>query len=108
MDSFSCGCGPLRPPLEEGANPLVATTGQLFWSTVEQSLGEEASVQFAVPLDGRWHEYVLDLQGHPAWRGVVDRLRLDPVEVAGVKIEIDEVRLRCNPPRHGNDSQNAR
>jgi hypothetical protein len=65
----------------------------VFWSTVERAICEETSVKFSVPLDGRWHEYDLDLRDHSAWKGLMDRFRLDPVDVAGVKVEVDEVRV---------------
>lgn len=84
-------------PPKKGENGEVSTpasaTGQLFWSTVEHGLSEEASATFPVPLDGQWHEYTLNLRGHPAWQGLLDRLRLDPVDVGGVRIELDQVRL---------------
>jgi hypothetical protein len=79
----------LTPP--EGAP--VKATGQLFWSTVERSMCQETSVPFPVHLDGRWHEYEADLTAVPGWKGTTDRLRLDPVDVAGVRIEVDEVRV---------------
>lgn len=69
------------------------STGQLFWSTIEYEMGAERSISFEVPLDGKWHDYELDLASNPNWKGRLDRIRLDPVTMAGVKIEVDEVRL---------------
>lgn len=70
-----------------------AATGQLFWSTVDHGLSEAASVHFQVALDGRWHDYTLDLSACPRWAGVTDRFRLDPVDVPGVRVDLDEIRL---------------
>jgi hypothetical protein len=78
------------PPPGGTATPA---TGQFFWSTVEQAMCEATSVRFTVPLDGRWHDYSLVLRGVPAWQGTTDRLRLDPVDVAGVKVLLDELSL---------------
>lgn len=67
--------------------------GQMFWSTVETGLSEAASVRFRVPLDGAWHDHVLDLSANPRWKGRTDRFRLDPVDASGIGIYIDEIRL---------------
>lgn len=68
-------------------------TGQLFWSTTEYGMSGERSVTFKVPLDGTWHDYGLDLKANPNWKGLADRLRLDPVDMAGVVVSVDEIRL---------------
>ncbi len=68
-------------------------TGQLFWSTTEHGFSEAQSVTFKLRLDGQWHEYELDLAANPNWKGLTDRLRFDPVDVAGVEFRVDKVRL---------------
>jgi hypothetical protein len=68
-------------------------TGQLFWSTTEHGISEATSVTFKVELDSKWHEYELDLAANPNWKGLTDRLRFDPVDMAGVEISIDEIKL---------------
>jgi hypothetical protein len=67
-------------------------TGQLFWAGVGSGLSEEASVRWELEPDGEFHEYSLDLEGHPQWRGVVRTLRLDPVD-RPAHLAIDYVRL---------------
>ena len=67
-------------------------TGQLFWAGVGSGLSEEASVRWELETDGEFHEYSLDLQGHPQWRGVVRTLRLDPVD-RPAHLALDYVRL---------------
>ena len=47
------------------------------------------SVHFPVVVDGGRHEYATDLSASPTWAGLTDRLRFDPVDVAGAKVEID-------------------
>ena len=47
------------------------------------------SVTFKVQLDSKWHDYELDLTSNPNWKGLTDRLRFDPVDVAGVIISMD-------------------
>ena len=76
-----------------GEGDARTATGQLFWETVEMRMRAETSVLFDVEVDGRWHEYEVDLTEAPAWRGMTDRLRLDPVNEPGVKIEIDRLRI---------------
>lgn len=68
-------------------------TGQFFWSTTEHITSEALGMTFPVQLDGKWHEYELDLKSNPNWKGLTDRLRFDPVDVAGVRFAIDEIRV---------------
>lgn len=75
------------------APTATEATGQFFWSTTEHGVGEERSVSFKVQLDGKWRDYELDLKSNPNWKGLTDRLRLDPVNLAGVEISVDEIRL---------------
>jgi len=77
-------------PVEKGS---ASATGQVFWSTIDKVMGEQTSIGFAVPLDGQWHDYDLDLASRAGWTGRADRLRLDPVDAAGVKVEVDEISL---------------
>jgi len=69
------------------------STGQLFWSTVQTSISEDNSLSFPVALDGRWHTYTLELKKSPRWTGTMDSLRLDPVALPDIRIEVDEIRL---------------
>jgi hypothetical protein len=71
----------------------AAATGQLFWSTIEHGFGDAGSATFAVSLDDKWHEYDLDLSANPKWKGLTDRLRFDPMDTAGVKFAVDEIRI---------------
>lgn len=68
-------------------------TGQLFWSTTEHGMSGDSSVLFKVYLDSKWHDYELDLAANPNWKGLTDRLRLDPVDTAGVVVSVDEIRI---------------
>ena len=70
------------------------TSAQLFWATTVSSQGEPNSLHFAVPGDGQFHDYDLDLSQSPRWRGLVTSLRFDPVSKPGVKIAVDHVRFR--------------
>ena len=72
-------------------NPPTEATGQLLWSTTDHVMNGEASVTFKVHLDNKWHEYEIDLASNPNWKGVTDRLRFDPVDMAGVDISVDEI-----------------
>jgi hypothetical protein len=72
-----------------GGPPSVQ--GQVFWSTVDYAMREDTSARFEIALDGRWHDYELDLSRSPKWKGLADGLRLDPGDLAGVDVTIDEV-----------------
>lgn len=84
---------PKIPPGGPDAPAPTEATGQLFWSTTEQGMSGEASVTFKVHLDSKWHEYELDLKSNPNWKGLTDRLRFDPVDIAGVDVSVDEIRV---------------
>jgi hypothetical protein len=73
---------------------LTEATGELFWSTTEHGTNEAQSVLFKVQLDSKWHEYELDLKSNPNWKGVTDRLRFDPADLAGVRFVVDEICVR--------------
>lgn len=81
------------PPGGPDSKPPTQATGQLFWSTTEHGMGEAQTVTFKVQLDSKWHEYELDLKSNPNWKGMTDRLRFDPADVAGVRFEVDEIRV---------------
>lgn len=66
---------------------------QLFWRTSRMSESEATSVRFRVQADGEWHDYEVPLGTNLRWRGIVTRLRLDPVSRAGVEVRLDEFRL---------------
>jgi hypothetical protein len=38
-------------------------------------------------------DYVIPLKNAPGWQGRVTALRLDPVGTAGIKVEIEHIRL---------------
>jgi hypothetical protein len=81
----------LTPP--QGADRKECTA-QVFWSTVERQMCEDTSAMFPAQLDGKWHEYVVDLAAKPAWKDVADQLRLDPCDAADVGIEVDRIELQ--------------
>ncbi len=70
-----------------------ADRAQLFWSTTTRKESAKTSAGFDLPGDGQFHEYRIDLSAQPAWRGIVNALRFDPVTVKGVKFAVDFLRL---------------
>lgn len=68
-------------------------TAQLFWRTKRWAENEACSIRFPVSVDGQWHEYQLPVSDNSRWKGVITRLRLDPCTRAGVRVELDEIRL---------------
>jgi hypothetical protein len=83
---------------------LTATNGipaqdaaQLFWRTTRLPESEATSVRFPVAVDGRWHDYRLELAENVRWRGMVTRLRLDPVSRPGIEVALDELRFVPKP-----------
>ena len=65
------------------------TVGQVFFLTDTDPLWDEAkSLVFDVISDGEFHDYELDLSTVGGWEGLITRLRIDPVAVGGLTIEI--------------------
>ena len=66
---------------------------QLFWRTSTVAESEATSVRFDVIGDGEWHEYRLPVGQNRRWSGIITKLRLDPGNQMGVRVEVDYVRL---------------
>lgn len=66
---------------------------ELFWDTERHGMSGRNSAGIDVQPDGQWHSYTIPLAGNPAWTGMLERMRLDPVNAAGVKVEIDTIEL---------------
>ncbi len=85
--------GVVRMKLEHAEHQPFKDTAQLFWRTSRLARGEAGSARFEVIGDGAWHEYRIPVAENRRWRGLITRLRLDPCNQAGVKVELDSVRL---------------
>jgi hypothetical protein len=75
------------------SGPAGQATAQLFWSTVDTAFGESNSAMFPVQVDGHWHVYDIVLANRKTWKGLVDQLRLDPVDRPDVAFGIDFIEL---------------
>ena len=67
----------------------AAGTGQLFWWKRGQTSGQFSQVTFPVLAGSRTYE--VDLSANANWSGEVTRLRLDPIDIAGVNFTLDRV-----------------
>lgn len=68
---------------------------QIFWNFDEtEFFSEERSVWLNIKNDGNWNEYVIDLTGNRNWRGLIRRIRIDPVEFGnGRNLTLDYIRF---------------
>jgi|GEM_PF-4918507 len=85
------------PPLDAGRMEILmleakiqskggAPSGfaQFYWAGEEDaSFRESASASFRTRHDDRYHRYFIDLGKSPEWRGVVRKIRLDPLNREG-------------------------
>lgn len=69
-------------------------TAQLFWRTKRWPESEASSISFPVSVDGQWHDYEVPVKNNPRWTGIVTRLRLDPGNHPGVRVEIQQILLK--------------
>jgi hypothetical protein len=83
----------MRAEATEEGNP-EAGRGEVFWATTMGGLSGERAMGFDVPLDAEWHVHVIPVGEHPLWSGTLEHLRLDPVDVAGVRFQVDFIALR--------------
>lgn len=79
--------------LQRVDGPPFKDSAQLFWRTRRMPESEASSTRFDVVADGQWHDYRVPVAVNQRWRGVITRLRLDPCNRAGVRIELDGLRL---------------
>lgn len=68
-----------------------AARAQLFWAIGDRAVTEAASLHFPLAAAGEFHDYVLDLDAHPRWRGRISMLRFDPCEFSDARICIDRI-----------------
>ena len=84
----------IRLKLQREDGQPLKDKAQLFWSTSRLPESESTSERFAVIGDGQWHEYTVPVSQNRRWRGIITRLRFDPCNQPGVKVELDFVRLQ--------------
>ena len=67
-------------------NMTAGVQAQVFWTTQEDGTWNESkSITFPIaPNAGRFKPYVVDMSKNPAWSGVINQIRFDPVENAVV------------------------
>jgi hypothetical protein len=77
----------------------VDTVVNLFWSGDGSGISSARQIGAAYGGGGDWRVLEFALDGHPAWSGTIDTLRIDPVNGTG-SFEIDWIRILDD----GNDS----
>ena len=83
------------------ANRNVAPQGpsvlRIFWSRRDagaNGFAQSRSQAIQIGSGGGWNDYRIDLTGNPEWTGLVDKIRIDPVNVgSGMPIGIDEIQF---------------
>ncbi len=83
----------IRLRLEKTSGSAFTDSAQLFWRTSRLAESEATSEHFAVTGDGQWHDYTVVVAKNRRWRGVITRLRIDPCNRPGVRVEIGSVKL---------------
>jgi hypothetical protein len=83
----------IRMKLARTDGKVFTDSAQLFWRTDRLPESEASSKRFDVLGDGKWHEYRIAVAQSARWRGIITRLRLDPVNQPGVAVSLSQVRL---------------
>ncbi len=82
--------------------------GSIYWQRADDpKFSQEKMVQFRLTSDREFSEFLLDLRGHPEWKGTITRLRLDPIDlyptaVQCQQVEVDSLRFVENEERPAN------
>jgi len=70
----------------------LAALGQVFFTTdTDAALDENKSLVFDVLASGEFKTYELDMSASSGWQGIIQQIRLDPADAAGLTIEIDSI-----------------
>jgi hypothetical protein len=72
---------------------LSDDTCQLFWHVGGAPANEEASIRKKIVPDGAFHDYVFEVGGHRRWRGLITRLRFDPIGEQGASVTVESIRM---------------
>ncbi|MBP6964743.1 MAG: glycoside hydrolase family 99-like domain-containing protein [Armatimonadetes bacterium] len=75
--------------VEVGMRVDKGRTGQLFWAQRARGFSEALSLKFDLSADGEFHVYRLDVGSVATWKGEINRLRLDPTDEQGARVEVD-------------------
>ena len=80
--------------IEVALTGLSQGAATLFWAGPGEDFAEERSLTVEPPAARRGKHVVLkfDLAGHRAWRGTIERLRLDPTDAAADVVRLQSVR----------------
>ena len=63
---------------------------ELYWETADSpGFDTKQKVQFTVEPDGKYRTYEVDLSASPSYRGMLRRLRFDPVTTGAVGDYVD-------------------
>ncbi|MHB8994490.1 MAG: hypothetical protein ACYC63_04490 [Armatimonadota bacterium] len=76
-----------------GMSASAGTHGRLWWRTSLRKFSRDNSLPFELIADGAIHEYRLEVEQLPGWRGYLEGLRIDPTNDAGAAIALDYVRV---------------
>lgn len=67
------------------------TNGQFYFITkADGSWNDKKNVDFEIKADGEYHEYIVNLTKCSNWKGVITRVRLDPIARGDCEWEIKE------------------
>ena len=82
-----------RARLTNPGGASASDLGQIYWTTSRIPETAASGKTFEVALDGEWHDYAIPVSDQARWRGRITRVRLDPCERPGVRVEIDWIRF---------------
>lgn len=74
------------------SNNAQNTQGQIFFTTDSQpNFDETKSVRFSTTSGSHWDNYTINMSTNPLWRGVITRIRIDPVASGNANGSYDNI-----------------
>lgn len=84
-------------------NMTTGNRAKIYFTTYEStSISEDKAVTFTlIPNDENYTEYVIDMSSHPQWKGILKKIRFDPIDVRNEThtgpFSIDYIRIQKVP-----------
>ena len=73
--------------------PGGGNVAQIYWINGPGWFTETKHKDFTITSDGAFHEYTIDLSGHPYWYGTCTGFRHDPFIASGIAGQVDWITL---------------
>ncbi len=86
------------PILEFRATSSLTSGGEVFFQAEGAGFTDDTKSRHTLTASGEPRLYRIDMSAQPDWQGVIDRIRLDLINPAGVEVTVDHIRFLRGQP----------